>query len=57
MLKTNALDYVIKICISQPNNKRQLKPIAFYSHKIIALKLNYNIHNKELLAIVKAFRE
>ena len=24
---------------------------------MIALELNYNIHNKELLAIVKAFRE
>ena len=57
MLETNALDYAIRACISQPNNKGQLKPIAFYSHKMTALELNYNIHNKELLAIVEAFRE
>ena len=57
MLETNALDYVIRVCISQPNNKRQLKPITFYSYKIIALELNYNIYNKELLPIVKAFKE
>ena len=57
MLETNALDYAIGACISQPNNEGQLKPIAFYSHKMIALELNYNIHNKELLAIVEAFRE
>ena len=57
MLETNALDYTIRAYISQPNNKGQLKPIAFYSYKIIALELNYNIHNKELLTIVKAFRE
>ena len=57
MLETNALDYTIRAYISQPNNKGWLKPIAFYSHKIMALELNYNIHNKELLAIVEAFRE
>jgi RNase H-like domain found in reverse transcriptase len=57
VLETNALDYVIRACISQPDNEGRLKPIAFYSHKMIALELNYNIHNKELLAIVEAFRE
>ena len=34
-----------------------LRPIAFYSRKITALELNYNIHNKELLSVVEAFRE
>ena len=57
MLETKALDYAIRVYISQPNNKRRLKLIAFYSYKMIALELNYNIYNKELLAIVKAFRE
>ena len=57
MLETNALDYIIRAYISQLNNKRWLKPITFYSYKMIALKLNYNIYNKELLAIIEAFRE
>ena len=28
--------------------------MAYYSHKIIEPKLNYDIYNKELLAIIKA---
>ena len=29
--------------------------VIFWSRKIILVELNYNIHNKELLAIVLAF--
>ncbi len=29
----------------------------YYSRKLIAAKLNYNIYNKELLAIVAALEE
>ena len=31
--------------------------MAYYSHKMIGPKLNYDIHDKELLAIVEALRE
>ena len=31
--------------------------MAYYSHKMIGLELNYDIHNKELLTIIKALRE
>jgi hypothetical protein len=32
------------------------RPIAYFSHKIIGLELNYDIHNKELLVIVEALK-
>ena len=31
--------------------------MAYYSYKMIGLELNYDIHDKELLAIVEALRE
>ncbi|KAG6871963.1 hypothetical protein C0995_014451 [Termitomyces sp. Mi166 len=31
--------------------------MAFYTQSMIAAELNYNIYNKELLAIVKAFKQ
>ena len=34
-----------------------MRIVAFYSYKIIGPKLNYNIHNKELLVIVEALYE
>ncbi len=53
----NILNYIISIYISQFNNEEQLKLIIFYFRKIISVKLNYKIHNKELLAIIIAFNK
>ena len=30
-------------------------PVAFYSYKMVPAEYNYEIYNKELLAIIKAF--
>ena len=38
-------------------NNKKLRTMTYYSYKMIGLELNYNIYNKELLAIVKALRE
>ena len=32
-------------------------PVAYYSKKLTPLELNYNIYNKELLAIVTVLKE
>ena len=32
-------------------------PVTYYSRKLIPLELNYNIYNKELLAIITALKE
>jgi len=52
ILETNALDKAIKRCISQKGNDRLLHLIAYYFRKLIVVKLNYNVYNKELLAII-----
>jgi hypothetical protein len=54
MLKTNISNYAIGACINQLNKNKKLHPIAFHSKKIIPAETNYNIHDKELLAIVIA---
>ena len=35
----------------------KLHPVAFYSRKFSAAEINYEIHDKELLAIVDSFQE
>jgi hypothetical protein len=55
-LKTNASDYAIRMRLMQPGDNRKPRPIMFYSCKLIQAELNYNIHNKELLAIVVVFK-
>ena len=55
-MKTDILDQALKKVLSQFNKFRNLQLVAFYLQKFIRLKLNYKIHNKELLTIVKAFK-
>ena len=56
-LETDALDYTIGACISQPDNQGKQHPVTFYLKKLSPAELNYNIHNKELLAVVEAFNQ
>jgi hypothetical protein len=55
-LETDASDYAIRMRLTQPGDDGKLRPIVFYSRKLIQAELNYNIHDKELLAIVVAFK-
>ncbi|SGZ31712.1 BQ5605_C045g12237 [Microbotryum silenes-dioicae] len=50
-LKTDASDFAIGAVISQPVDGK-LHPIAFWSRKMLPSELNYEIHDKELLAVV-----
>ncbi len=56
-LETDASDGAIGACISQPDDKGRLHPIAFHSRKLTGAELNYEIHDKELLAIVDSFKQ
>ena len=47
-----ALDSIL----SQPDEKKRLYPIIFYSRKFTSPKLNYDIYDKKLLAIVDSFK-
>ena len=47
-------DFAIKACLIQKHN-RKIYIIIYYSRKMSPVELNYDIHDKELLAIVSAF--
>ena len=55
VLETDILDFAIGIYLSQEGDNRKLRPVIYYLRKLSALKLNYNIYNKELLAIIIAY--
>jgi hypothetical protein len=55
-LETDTSDYVIRIRLMQPGDDGKLHLIMFYSRKLIQAELNYDIYDKELLAIVVAFK-
>ena len=57
ILETDASDQALGTCLSQPNAKKRLHPVAYRSRKFSGLELNYDVHDKKLLAIVDAFKE
>jgi len=56
ILETDTSDFAIGAVLSQPDEENRLHPIAFHSRKFTPAEINYEIHNKELLAIVDAFK-
>jgi hypothetical protein len=57
MLETDTSDYAIGAVCSQPDNSNVLHPLGYFSRKLKDAELNYNIHDKELLAIVEALNK
>ena len=56
-IETDASDFAIGAIYSQPDEKGILHPVAYYSRKLKNPEHNYDIHDKELLAIVDALRK
>src|SRR5882724_5753690 len=58
VVETDASDYVMAAIISQISpNDGDIHPIVFYSCSMQPAELNYEIYDKELLAIFEAFRQ
>ena len=55
-LETDASDYALGAQLGQRDNQGKVKPVAYYSKKLDNTQRNYQIHDKELMAIVEAFR-
>ena len=51
IVETDALNYTLAAILSIVNEENEVHLVAFYSHTFTTVELNYNIHNKELLAI------
>ena len=57
VLETDGSEYAIAGILSQVNHfTNELHPIAFYSRSMQPAELNYDIYDKELLAIYESFR-
>ena len=56
VIETDINRIVLGSILSQPDEEKRLYPITFYFRKFTAPELNYDIYNKELLAIVDSFK-
>jgi len=56
IIETDASDCAIGAVLSQPDDENRLHPVAFHSRKFQPVEIKYEIHDKELLAIVDAFK-
>jgi len=57
VLETDSSNFAIGACLSQLDEQGKLQLVAYYSRKLSLAELNYDIHDKELLAIVVAMEQ
>ena len=50
------MDYALTAILFIVNEDNEVHPVAFYSCTFTAVELNYNTHDKKLLAIFEAFK-
>jgi hypothetical protein len=55
-VKIDASDYAVATILSITHPDNEIHPIAFHSHTLHSSELNYDIHDKELLAIFETFQ-
>ena len=53
-LITDASDFAMGAILEQPDSLNRWHPVAFYSKSLQPAEQNYDVHDKELLAIVRA---
>jgi len=56
-IETNASDFVVTAILSQRDADKVLHPIAYISKQISPAECNYEIYDKKLLAVVRAFEK
>lgn len=56
-LFTHASDYALGAVLNQEGDDGRLHPVGYHSRKMAPAEINYEIHDKELLAIVDAFKK
>ena len=55
-METDASNYALATIFSIVNKDNEAHPVAFHSCTFTAVELNYDTHDKELLAIFEAFK-
>jgi hypothetical protein len=56
IVETDVLDFMLGAVLSQHDDENRLYPVAFHSRKFSPAEINYEIHDKELLAVVDSFK-
>jgi len=56
IIESDASDFAIGAILSQRDTENRLHPVAFHSRKFTPAEINYEIHDKKLLAIVDTFK-
>jgi len=56
IVETDASDYALAAILSVINEDNEVHPVAFHSRTFTVVELNYDTHDKELLAIFEAFK-
>lgn len=57
ILETNASNFVTVAVLSQRSRDSVMRLVAYLLRKISLAECNYDIYDKELIAIIKAFEE
>lgn len=56
-LSTDASDFAISGVLQQPDDDGRLHPVGYFSRKLTPAEINYEVYDKELLAVVESFRD
>jgi len=56
VMETDASDYALAAILSILTKNNEIHPVAFHSRMFSAPELNYDVYDKELLAIFEAFK-
>ncbi len=56
-VEIDAFDYVVVEVMSQRDDNEQLRPVTYFSFKMLFAECNYEIYDKKLLAIIRAFEK
>ena len=57
VVEANLSNYITKGILSQYNKDGVLYPIVYFLKRLSPAKCNYEIYNKELLAIIRYFKQ
>ncbi len=57
IVETDASDFALGAILSQFGIDGLLHPITFYSRKLTSAEINYQVYNKELMAIITTFEQ
>jgi RNase H-like domain found in reverse transcriptase len=56
VIKTDVSDYELAAILSQVESNGEIHPVTYLSRTFLDTKLNYDTHDKELMAIYEAFK-